>query len=119
MGQSERDERAHRRCDAGLSAHTRPTRHRYASVPLNQGSGFYGLAFPIGCPNRCCVSGNSVSSIQKGDFGLPRRAVVLVAIGSGWVYYAQVERGKREELSRRLIRPDEIVFAEMALGQFG
>jgi hypothetical protein len=40
-----------------------------------------------------------------------------VAAGIGWQYYLKIEDDKRAELSRRLIRPDEIVFTNTVLGQ--
>jgi hypothetical protein len=49
--------------------------------------------------------------------------VVFVAVlaGVGWLYYQSTETKKREEkreaLSRRLIRADEIVLSDMVLGQ--
>jgi hypothetical protein len=43
--------------------------------------------------------------------------LVLVAAGVAWFYYAKLEDDRRAELSRRLIRPDEIVFTDTTLGQ--
>jgi len=54
------------------------------------------------------------------------RAVLLIVIvaGAGLLYYIKVENDKskveddkRTELSRRLIRPDEVVFTDTVLGQ--
>jgi hypothetical protein len=42
---------------------------------------------------------------------------IVVAAGVGWLYYLKIEDDKRAELSRRLIRPDEIVFTNTVLGQ--
>jgi hypothetical protein len=42
---------------------------------------------------------------------------LLAVFGVGWIYHEGTEREKRDELSRRLIRPDEIVFTELTLGQ--
>jgi hypothetical protein len=42
---------------------------------------------------------------------------IVVAAGIGWQYYLKIEDDKRAELSRRLIRPDEIVFTNTVLGQ--
>jgi hypothetical protein len=42
---------------------------------------------------------------------------IAVAAGAGWLYYGKIEDDKREELSRRLIRPDEIGFTHTVLGQ--
>jgi hypothetical protein len=37
----------------------------------------------------------------------------ILAVGVvGWLYYLKIEGDKQEELSRRLIRPDEIVFTD-------
>jgi hypothetical protein len=41
--------------------------------------------------------------------------IVAVVVGIGWHYQQQAEQEKREELSRRLIRPDEVVFADLGL----
>jgi hypothetical protein len=42
----------------------------------------------------------------------------ILAVGVvGWLYYLKIEGDKQEELSRRLIRPDEIVFTDTLLGQ--
>src|SRR5215510_9509924 len=43
--------------------------------------------------------------------------LVLVGGGVGWFYYTKLEEDRRAELSRRLIRPDEIVFTDTTLGQ--
>jgi hypothetical protein len=43
--------------------------------------------------------------------------VVAVAAGAGWLYYENIQSEKRAELSRRLIRPNEIVFTDTVLGQ--
>jgi hypothetical protein len=58
------------------------------------------------------------------------RTVLIIAVvaGAGWLYHIivendkeddkrRVELDKRTELSRRLIRPDEIVFTDTVLGQ--
>ena len=42
---------------------------------------------------------------------------IVVAGGAAWLYYINVEEDKQRELSRRLIRPDEIVFTDTVLGQ--
>lgn len=42
---------------------------------------------------------------------------IVVAAGVGWLYYLKIEDDKRAELSRRLIRPDEIVFTNTVLDQ--
>ena len=42
---------------------------------------------------------------------------IAVAAGAGWLYYEKIENDKRKELSRRLIRPDEIVFTDTVLAQ--
>jgi hypothetical protein len=42
---------------------------------------------------------------------------LVVAAGTGWLYYEKIENDKREELSLRLIRSDEIVFTNTLLGQ--
>jgi len=42
---------------------------------------------------------------------------IVVAAGVGWFFYAKIEDDKRAELSRRLIRPDEIVFTDTVLVQ--
>jgi hypothetical protein len=42
----------------------------------------------------------------------------ILAVGVvGWLYYLKIEGDKQEELSRRLIRPDEIIFTDTLLGQ--
>src|SRR5215475_13834980 len=48
--------------------------------------------------------------------GLALLFIVIVA-GAGWLYYTKLEDDKRTELSRHLIRPDEIVFTDAVLGQ--
>jgi hypothetical protein len=42
---------------------------------------------------------------------------IVVAGGAAWLYYINVQEHKRAELSRRLIRPDEIVFTDTVLRQ--
>jgi hypothetical protein len=42
---------------------------------------------------------------------------IVVAARVGLLYYVKIEDDKRAELSRRLIRPDEIVFADTVLSQ--
>jgi hypothetical protein len=42
--------------------------------------------------------------------------IVIVAV-AGWLYYESIENDKRAELSRRLIRLDEVVFTDTVLGQ--
>jgi hypothetical protein len=45
--------------------------------------------------------------------------LALLSAGAGWLYYAKIEDDKRAEkraeFSRRLIRPDEIVFTDLGL----
>jgi hypothetical protein len=42
----------------------------------------------------------------------------ILAVGVvGWLYYLKIEGDKQEELSRRLIRPGEIIFTDTLLGQ--
>ena len=43
--------------------------------------------------------------------------VVAVAAGAGWLYYGNIQSEKRAELSRHLIRPDEIVFTNTVLSE--
>ena len=42
---------------------------------------------------------------------------IVVAAVAGLFYYAKIEDEKRADLSRRLIRPDEIVFTDTVLRQ--
>ena len=42
---------------------------------------------------------------------------IVIVAGAGWLYYTKLEDDKRAELSRRLIRPDEVVFTDTVLGQ--
>lgn len=42
---------------------------------------------------------------------------IAVVAGAAWLYYGKLEEDKQRELSRRLIRPDEIIFTDTVLGQ--
>jgi hypothetical protein len=61
-------------------------------------------------------------AIQSQGFRKALRVclAVLFILGvgvAGLLYYLQIERDKQQELSRRLIRLDEIVFTDTVLGQ--
>jgi hypothetical protein len=42
---------------------------------------------------------------------------IVVAAGTGWLYHNKNEYDKREALSRRLIRPNEVAITDAVLGQ--
>jgi hypothetical protein len=74
----------------------------------------YGLAISICLACGCSVFGNSISRVQKGT--TPVLFILVVGV-AGWLYSLKIDGDKQQELSRRLIRPDEIAFTDAALGQ--
>jgi hypothetical protein len=56
-------------------------------------------------------------AFRKGVKVLLTVLFIVVAGGAAWLYYLNLEENKRAELSRRLIRPDEVVFSDTVLGQ--
>jgi hypothetical protein len=61
-------------------------------------------------------------AIQSPAFGKALRVClavffIVVAGVAGWLYYIKIDGDKQQELSRRLIRLDEIVFTDTVLGQ--
>jgi hypothetical protein len=57
------------------------------------------------------------AEFRKAIFVFLGLLVFAAAAGVGWLYYQSIETEKREALSRRLIRADEIVLSDMVLGQ--